>query len=199
MDGLFIGLLVFLGVLAIVAFYAMSVYNGLVVLKNRFSNAFAQIDVQLKRRYDLIPNLVEVSKGYMKHEQETLEKVIQARNMAVTAGQKAAADPADGNNIKQLAQAESNLSGALGRLLMVAESYPELKANQNMMMLQEELTSTENKIAFARQAFNDSVMNYNNAREQFPAIVFAGMLGFQSAQMLEIENPKERENVQVQF
>lgn len=179
--------------------YGMSVYNGLITLKNRFKNAFAQIDVQLKRRYDLIPNLVETAKGYMKHESETLEKVIQARNMAFSAQQKVAADPADAGSMKNFAQAEANLSGALSRLMMVAESYPDLKANQNMMAIQEELTSTENKISFARQAFNDAVMNYNISREQFPAIVFASVLGFQPGQLLEIENPKERENVQVKF
>lgn len=194
--------MVLIGVLAffaIVLLYGMSVYNKLVAMKNRFGNAFAQIDVQLKRRYDLIPNLVETVKGYMKHEQETLQQVVEARNIAVAAGKSAAANPGDPNTMRGLAQAESNLGGALSRLLMVAESYPDLKANQNMLSLQEELTSTENKIAYARQAFNDSVMNYNVGREQFPAVIFAGMFGFQPAQLLEIENPKEREGVKVQF
>lgn len=192
-------LIVVLGLLVILVFYGMSIYNKLVAMKNRFANAFAQIDVQLTRRYDLIPNLVETAKGYMKHEQETLQRVIEARNAAYTAGKNAAANPGDPASMKSLSQAESNLGGALGRLLMVAESYPDLKANQNMMALQEELTSTENKIAFARQAFNDSVMTYNIAREQFPAVVFAGIFGFHPAQLLEIENPKQRENVKVQF
>jgi LemA protein len=199
MGTLGIVLIVVLAVLAILVFYGMSIYNKLVAMKNRFANAFAQIDVQLTRRYDLIPNLVETAKGYMKHEQETLQNVIEARNAAYTAGKNAAANPGDPASMRSLGQAESNLGGALGRLLMVAESYPDLKANQNMMALQEELTSTENKIAFARQAFNDSVMSYNIAREQFPANVFAGVFGFQPAQLLEIENPKQRENVKVQF
>lgn len=192
-------LLGLLGLLVMLLLYGVNVYNGLVSLRNRFKNAFAQIDVQLKRRYDLIPNLVETAKGYMKHESETLERVIQARNMAFNAQAKASADPANAENMKNLAQAESNLSGALGRLLMVAENYPDLKANQNMMAIQEELTSTENKISFARQAFNDSVMTYNITREQFPAILFASLLGFQPGQLLEIEDAKERENVQVKF
>lgn len=199
MSGLLIGLLVVLGIVLIVVFYAISIYNGLVTLKNRFQNAFAQIDVQLKRRYDLIPNLVEVAKGFMKHEQETLQGVIEARNKAFSAGQTAASNPGDPQAMKQLGQAETQLNGALGRLLMVAEAYPDLKANQNMLALQEELTSTENKISFARQGFNDSVTQYNISREQFPAVVFAGMMGFQPAQLLEIENPKERDAVKVQF
>jgi LemA protein len=199
MGTLGIVLIVVLAVLAILVFYGMSVYNNLVAMKNRFANAFAQIDVQLTRRYDLIPNLVETAKGYMKHEQETLQRVIEARNVAYAAGKNAAANPGDPDSMRNLGQAESNLGGALGRLLMVAESYPDLKANQNMMALQEELTSTENKIAFARQAFNDSVMSYNISREQFPAVIFAGLFGFQPAQLLEIENPKQRENVKVQF
>ncbi len=199
MGGLLIGLLVVLGIALILVFYVISIYNGLVTLKNRFQNAFAQIDVQLKRRYDLIPNLVEIAKGFMKHEKETLEGVIEARNKAFAAGQSAAANPGDPQSMKQLGQAETQLNGALGRLLMVAEAYPDLKANQNMMALQEELTSTENKISFARQGFNDSVTQYNTSREQFPAVVFAGMLGFQPAQLLEIENPKERDAIKVQF
>lgn len=199
MGGLIIGLLVVLGIALILVFYVISIYNGLVTLKNRFQNAFAQIDVQLKRRYDLIPNLVEIAKGFMKHEKETLQGVIEARNRAFTAGQSAAANPGDPQSMKNLGQAESQLNGALGRLMMVAEAYPDLKANQNMLALQEEMTSTENKISFARQGFNDSVTQYNTSREQFPAVVFAGMLGFQPAQLLEIENPKERDAVKVQF
>ena len=194
-----IALIVILAVLAVGFLYGMSVYNNLIAMKNRFANSFAQIDVQLTRRYDLIPNLVETAKGYMKHEQETLQKVIEARNHAYAAGKNAAANPGDPASMRDFAQAESNLGGALSRLLMVAESYPDLKANTNMMALQEELTSTENKIAFARQAFNDSVMSYNIAREQFPAVIFAGLFGFQPAQLLEIENPKQRDGVKVQF
>ncbi len=199
LNGLTIGLLVFVGLLAILFLYGVSVYNGLVTLRNRFKNSFSQIDVQLKRRYDLIPNLVETAKGYMKHEQATLQGVIEARNKAFAAGQSAAANPGDPNTMKNLGQAESNLNGALGRLLMIAESYPDLKANQNMMAIQEELTSTENKVAYARQGFNDAVTQYNTSREQFPAVILAGAMGFQSAQLLEMENPKERDPVKVQF
>ncbi len=191
--------LVFLGLLVLLVLYAISVYNGLVTLRNRYKNAFAQIDVQLKRRYDLIPNLVEVAKGYMKHEQETLQNVIEARNKAFSAGQSAAANPGDPSTMKNLASAEANLNGALGRLLMIAESYPDLKANQNMMALQEELTATENKVSFARQGFNDAVTGYNTAREQFPAVVVANMFAFAPAQLLELENPKERDAPKVQF
>lgn len=185
-------------VVALVLF-AISIYNGLVGLRNRYKNAFSQIDVQLKRRNDLIPNLVEVAKGYMKHEQETLQGVIEARNRAISAGQLAAANPGDPRAISQLSTAESQLNGALSRLLMVAEAYPDLKANTNMIALQEELTSTENKVAYARQGFNDSVTYYNTAREKFPAVLLAGALGFHEAQLLEIENPKEREVPQVKF
>jgi LemA protein len=165
----------------------IGVYNGLVVGRNRYQNAFAQIDVQLKRRYDLIPNLVECVKAYMGHEKDTLEAVIKARNAAYAAGQKAAANPGDPEAMKQLNQAEGQLGGALGRLFAVAEAYPELKANQNMLGLQEELTSTENKIGFARQAFNDAVTTYNNQRQVFPAVMVAGMLGFMPASLLETE------------
>jgi LemA protein len=199
MDKLSIALIVILVVIALILLYGMTIYNKLVAMKNRFANSFAQIDVQLTRRYDLIPNLVETAKGYMKHEQDTLQKVIEARNIAYAAEKNAAANPSDANNIRSLAQAETNLGGALSRLMMVAESYPDLKANQNMLSIQEELSSTENKIAFARQAFNDSAMSYNIAREQFPANIFAGLFGFQPAQLLEIENPKQRESVKVQF
>ena len=170
-----IPLLVFLGILLVLVLFVVGIYNRLVSLRNRFKNAFAQIDVQLKRRYDLIPNLVETARAYLKHERETLEAVIKARNAAASAEQAAAANPADPGAVKGLMTAETGLSGALGRLFALSEAYPDLKANQNMMQLTEELTSTENKIAFARQAFNDSVMTYNTARETFPAVVFAGM------------------------
>ena len=196
-------LLITLGVLAFVAFglflWGVGVYNGLVTLRNRYKNAFSQIDVQLKRRYDLIPNLVETAKGYIKHEQETLEAVIKARNLAFGAGQKAAADPGDPDAIKNLQGAESQLSGALSRLLMVAEAYPDLKANQNMLAIQEELSSTENKIAFARQSYNDSVMMYNTQREVFPSNLIAGFFNFNAAALFEVDVPEERQAVKVQF
>lgn len=188
-------LLVLLAVLA----WVVGIYNSLVALRNRFKNAFAQIDVQLKRRYDLIPNLVEVAKGYLKHERETLEAVIKARNIALAAAQSAAANPADPNAMRSLVGAETGLAGALSRLMVVSEQYPELKANQNMRQLTEELTSTENKIAFARQAYNDSVMTYNNARETFPNVIFAGMFGFQAAELFKIEDPTERNAPKVSF
>ena len=182
-----------LGVVVIVAIWAIAIYNGLVTLRNRFKNAFSQIDVQLKRRYDLIPNLVESVKGYMAHERGTLEAVVKARGSAVTAAQAAAARPGDPAAMQGLAQAEGALGGALGRLLAVFEQYPDLKANQNVLGLQEELTSTENKIAFARQAYNDSVMEYNNKRESFHETVFAGALGFGPAELLQsTESPEER-------
>lgn len=179
--------------------YAIGVYNSLVSLRNRFRNAFSQIDVQLKRRHDLIPNLVEVAKGYMKHERDTLEAVIHARNQAVTATERAATSPGDPGAMSGLSTAESQLNGAIGRLFALSESYPDLKANQNMLALQEELTSTENKVSFARQAFNDSVMAYNTRREQFPANIVAGMAGFGPAQFFELESPKEREAPRVAF
>src|SRR3954471_1948757 len=182
-----------------VGFWAVAIYNGLVALRNRFKNAFAQIDVQLKRRYDLIPNLVEVAKGYMKHESGTLEAVIKARNIALAASQSAAANPADANAMKSLVSAESGLTGALSRLMVVSEQYPDLKANQNMLQLTEELTSTENKVSFARQAYNDSVMTYNTAREVFPNMIFAGMFGFLPAELFKIEDPTERNAPKVQF
>jgi len=179
--------------------YGVGAYNTLVTLRNRFKNAFSQIDVQLKRRYDLIPNLVEVAKGYMKHERETLEAVITARNQAINAQQRASANPGDPAAMTSLSSAEGQLTGTLGRLFALSESYPDLKANQNMLSLQEELTSTENKVAFARQAFNDAVMTYNTQREQFPTVTIAGMMGFQPAQLFEIETPKEREAPRVAF
>lgn len=185
-------------VIAIGAWIA-GIYNSLVALRNRFKNAFAQIDVQLKRRYDLIPNLVEVAKGYMKHESGTLEAVIKARNIAYTASQAAATNPADAGAVKNLLSAESGLTGALSRLMVVSEQYPDLKANQNMMQLTEELTSTENKISFARQAYNDSVMTYNTTRETFPNVIFAGMFGFTAAQLFQIEDATERNAPKVSF
>jgi LemA protein len=175
------------GALLLFIIWLVSAYNGLVVGRNRYKNAFAQIDVQLKRRYDLIPNLVECVKGYMGHERDTLEAVIKARNTALGAGQKAAANPGDPAAMKELGQAEGQLGGALGRLLAISEAYPDLKANTNMLSLQEELTSTENKVGFARQAFNDAVMSFNNARAVFPTVMVAGMFGFTEAQLFEIE------------
>ncbi len=179
--------------------WSIGIYNKLVTLRNRFKNAFAQIDVQLKRRYDLIPNLVEVAKSYMKHERETLEAVIQARNQAQQAEKKAADQPDDPEAVKNLMGAEQALTGSLGRLFALSENYPDLKANENMMQLSEELTSTENKVAFARQAFNDAVMNYNTYREQFPNVMFAGVLGFSPAQQFKIDSPEEREAPKVSF
>ena len=182
------------------AVWAVGIYNGLVALRNRYKNSFSQIDVQLKRRYDLIPNLVEVAKGYLKHERETLEAVIKARNQAVAAAQGAAANPGNPAAMASLGQAEGALTGVLGRMFALAEAYPDLKANQNMLSLQEELTSTENKVAFARQAFNDSVMEYNTRRESFPANVFAGMFNFGPAELLQAtESPEEKKAPQVKF
>jgi LemA protein len=195
--------LVILGVLAalvvVLGLWVTGIYNSLVSLRNRFKNAFAQIDVQLKRRYDLIPNLVEVAKGYMKHESTTLEAVIKARNIALAASQSAAANPADASAMKGLVTAETGLSGALSRLMVVSEQYPDLKANQNMMQLTEELTSTENKVSFARQAYNDSVMTYNTTRETFPNVIFAGMFGFLPAELFKIDDPTERNAPKVSF
>lgn len=179
--------------------FAISIYNRLVAGRNRFKNAFAQIDVQLTRRHDLIPNLVETAKGYIKHERETLEAVTNARNLAVAGLKAAAKDPSDPAAMKQLADAEQGLSGALGRLFAVSEAYPDLKANQNMMQLSEELTTTENKVAFARQAYNDSVMQYNTLRESFPNNFFAGWFNFQQAELLEIEDEAKREVPKVSF
>src|SRR5215472_6268581 len=175
------------GIVVLGFVWLVSIYNGLVASRNRFKNAFAQIDVQLKRRYDLIPNLVETAKGYIKHERETLEAVIAARAGAQTANQRASANPADAAAMKQMIQAEAGLSGALGRLFALSESYPDLKANQNMMQLSEELTSTENKISFARQAYNDSVMTYNTDREVFPSNLIAGMFNFSPAELFVID------------
>ena len=186
-------------IVVVAIIWIVGVYNGLVAGRNRFKNAFAQIDVQLTRRYDLIPNLVEVAKGYLKHERETLEAVIQARNSAVSGLKAAASDPGSAAAVQQLAGAESQLGGALGRLFALAEAYPDLKANQTMMQLSEELTSTENKVAFARQAFNDSVLSYNTMREQFPGSIVAGMFSFLPAQLLELANPAAREAPKVSF
>lgn len=182
----------------LIVLYAIGIYNRLVSLRNQFRNAFAQIDVQLKRRYDLIPNLVETAKAYIKHERETLEAVIAARNQAAGAEKLAAAEPGDANAIAALAGAEGALTGALGRLFALVEAYPDLKANQNMMQLSEELTSTENRVAFARQAFNDAVMTYNTAREVFPNMVIAGMFAFTPATLLEIGD-SERTAPRVSF
>ena len=192
-------LLILLAVVVLLALWAIGVYNGLIGARNGYKNAFAQIDVQLTRRHDLIPNLVETAKGYLKHERETLEAVISARNQAVTAQQAAAANPGDPTAMQQLGGAENALTQTLGRLFALSEAYPDLKANQNMMQVSEELTSTENKVAFARQGYNDSVMGYNNRREMFPGSLVAGMFGFQPASLLEIDNPAKREAVQVKF
>jgi LemA protein len=194
-----VGFLVLLAIVVVVVLWVVSLYNRLVGSRNGYKNAFAQIDVQLKRRYDLIPNLVETAKGYIKHERETLEAVIRARNSAVSAVQAAAANPGDATAMRGLAGAEGQLTASLGRLFAVAEAYPDLKANQNMMQLSEELTSTENKVAFARQAYNDSVMTYNNQREMFPGSVVAGMFNFQSAQLLELDEPAARQAPKVSF
>ncbi len=194
------GWLILLGLIAVVVFWAIGAYNRLVDLRNRFRNAFAQIDVQLKRRYDLIPNLVETARAYMKHERETLEAVIKARNSAVTANAAAAANPGNLAAMQGLMSAEGALTGALSKLFALAEAYPDLKANQNMMQLSEELTGTENKIAFSRQAFNDAVMTYNTAAQQFPSSVIAGMFSFTPAELLQAtESADERKAVRVQF
>ncbi len=193
------GGLILLAAIVLIVFWVISIYNGLVGGRNAYQNAFAQIDVQLTRRYDLIPNLVETAKGYMKHERETLEAVIAARNSAYTGLKAAAANPGDAAAVQALSGAEGQLTGALSRLMAVAESYPDLKANQNMMQLSEELTSTENKVSFARQAFNDAVMSYNNRREMFPGSLFAGMFNFAAAQLLEITKPEMRAAPQVKF
>jgi LemA protein len=194
------GLWIVLGIIAALAFWAIFIYNRLVALRNRFKNAFAQIDVQLKRRYDLIPNLVEAAKGYLAHERQTLEAVIAARGAAVNAAQRAAASPGEPSAMAGLAQAEGALGGALGRLLAVFENYPDLKANQNILQVQEELASTENKVAFARQGYNDSVMVYNTQRESFPDSIFAGLFGFKDAMLLEAtESAEERKAPKVKF
>ena len=201
MTGTIITLIIVGAVLAglfLLAIIVVGMYNKLITLRNRFKNAFAQIDVQLKRRYDLIPNLVETAKGYMAHERDTLEAVIQARNQAASAGQKAAKDPGDAAGMQGLMGAETALTGAMGRMFALMESYPDLKANENMKQLMEELTSTENKVAFSRQAFNDSVTTYNTARETFPTALIAGTFNFTEAQLFEIQEA-EKEAPQVSF
>jgi LemA protein len=192
-------MLILLVLVVLVGLYAVGVYNGLVGARNNYKNAFAQIDVQLTRRYDLIPNLVETAKGYMKHERETLEAVIQARNSAVSGLAAAKANPGDPTAMQQLGGADTALTQTLGRLFALSESYPDLKANQNMMQLSEELSSTENRVAFARQAYNDAVMGYNNKREMFPGSVVANMFQFQPAELLKIESDTKREVPKVSF
>lgn len=192
-------MVVVIGLIALVGLFAMGVYNGLVKLRNMYRNSFSQIDVQLKRRHDLIPNLVETAKAYMSHERDTLEAVIAARNGAESAREAAAANPGDPAALAQLGKAEAGLGGVLGRLFALAEAYPDLKANQNMMQLSEELTTTENKVAFARQAYNDSVLAFNNKREVFPNNIVAGMFGFSEAALFEIDVEAERKAPKVQF
>ena len=193
-------ILIVLAALALVAvLFVVGLYNKLVELRNRFKNAYAQIDVQLKRRYDLIPNLVETAKGYLKHERGTLEAIIAARNAAATANTGAAANPGDPAAMKQLASAEGALTGALGRLFALSEAYPDLKANTTMLSLMEELISSENKVSFSRQAYNDAVMAYNIQREVFPSSILAGMFNFTAAEQFVIEQPEQREAVKVSF
>jgi len=197
-----IALIVLVGLLVvalIVGVMIMGIYNKLVTMRNRYKNAYAQIDVQLKRRYDLIPNLVETAKGYMAHERGTLEAVTEARNIAYAASKAAAANPGDAAAMKNLTAAETGLGGTLSRLMMVSEAYPDLKANQNMMQLTEELTSTENKISFARQAYNDSVMTYNTDREVFPSNLIAGMFNFGPAELFVIDKPEQKDAPKVSF
>ena len=194
------GWIVIVVIILVLGATVVGIYNKLVALKNRYQNAFAQIEVQLKRRYDLIPNLVETVKGYMAHERETLEAVIQARNQAVSGLQRAASDPGDPNAIKNLASAEGVLGGALGRLMVLSEAYPDLKASENMKQLTEELTSTENKVSFSRQAFNDAVTAYNIYRQSFPPAIFAGMFGHpQDASLLEFDSAAIAEAPKVSF
>ena len=191
--------IIFFGVIAVLVFFVIGIYNGLVTARNGYKNAFSQIDVQLQRRYDLIPNLIETVKGYIAHERETLEAVIAARGGALGALKAAQANPGDPAAMKQLSSAEGALTDALGKLQVTMEAYPDLKANQNMMQLSEELSSTENRIAFARQAYNDGVLGYNNRREVFPNNFVAGMFSFVAAQSLELEEPAARKTVKVQF
>ena len=186
-------------VVVVLVVFIVGAYNSLVTLRNRYKNAFSQIDVQLKRRYDLIPNLVETAKAYMAHERGTLEAVIAARNTAVTANQRAASNPGDASAMKELSGAESALSGVMGRLFALAENYPDLKANTTMMTLMEELTSTENKVSFARQAYNDSVMAYNTRREVFPTNLIAGPFNFGPAELFVIDKPEQKEAPKVSF
>jgi len=192
--------IIFIALLILLGFYFVNIYNSLVTLKNRFKNAFAQIEVQLKRRHDLIPNLVETVKGYIKHERETLEAVVEARNQAVSGLKSAAQNPGDKQSMEALAGAEAGLTGALGKLFALAEAYPDLKANENMMQLNEELTSTENKVAFSRQAYNDAVMSYNIYKQSFPAVLVAGFLGHgEDAGLLEFESAEIAEAPKVHF
>lgn len=193
------GTLIFFGLIVVIVIWGVGIYNRLVSLRNRVRNAFAQIDVQLTRRYDLIPNLVEAVKGYMAHERETLEAVISARNMAASSLDAAKADPANADAIKKLGESEGALTGMLSKLFALSEAYPDLKANQNMMQFQEELASTENKVAFSRQAFNDSVMGYNNVAESFPSNFIAGAFGFKLASFLEIDAEEMRDAPDVSF
>ena len=193
------GTLIVLGLVVLLGIWAVGIYNGLVTSRNGYKNAFAQIDVQLQRRHDLIPNIVETAKGYLKHERETLEAVIAARNSAQAGLNAAKANPGDPTAMQQLGAAENQLSATLGRLFALSEAYPDLKANQNMMQVTEELSSTENRVAFARQAFNDAVMSYNNRREVFPNNILSGAFGFQPAALLEIEKPEQRAAPQVKF
>ena len=197
-TGFIMVFIVVVGLLALIGIFSVAIYNGLVRLRNMYKNAFSQIDVQLKRRYDLIPNLVETAKAYMSHESQTLEAVIAARNSASDARVEAAANPGDPAALSKLGHAEAGLGGMLGRLFAVSEAYPDLKANQNMMQLTEELTTTENKVAFSRQAYNDSVLSYNNKREVFPNSIIAGMFSFQEAALFEIESVVERVAPKVQ-
>ncbi len=199
MNPLLIVIIVLGALVLVAAMFAVGIYNKLVALRNRFKNAYAQIDVQLKRRYDLIPNLVETAKGYIKHERDTLEAVIAARNAASSANTGAAANPGDPAAMKQLASAEGALTGTLGRLFALSEAYPDLKANTTMLSLMEELTSTENKVSFSRQAYNDSVMAYNTQREVFPSSVIAGTFNFAAAELFVIEKPEQREATKVSF
>ncbi|MGJ8672019.1 LemA family protein [Rubritalea sp.] len=197
LGGVAITLIILLALVAIAVFWVIGMYNGLVKLRNRYKNAFAQIDVQLKRRYDLIPNLVETAKKYMAHERDTLEAVIQARNAASTA--RKGVSPDDAQDMQKLMASEGALGGALGNLFALSESYPDLKSNQNMMQLSEELTSTENKVGFSRQAYNDAVTTYNTKRETFPTNIIAGMFNFGEAILFEVSDASEREAVKVEF
>jgi LemA protein len=192
-------ILISLGIIALVAVVGVGVYNGLVSARNRYKNAFAQIDVQLRRRYDLIPNLVETAKGYMAHERDTLTAVIAARNAAASANATATANPGSPEAMQALAQAEGSLTGMLGKMFALSESYPDLKANTTMGQLMEELRSTENKVGFSRQAFNDAVTTYNTKRETFPAVLFSSAMGFNQAELFEVESFEEREAPQVSF
>ena len=199
MELIIIMAIIFFVVVGAMVMFAVAIYNRLVKLRNRFNNAFAQIDVQLERRHDLIPNLVETAKSFMEHERETLEAVIQARNQAKQASDKASQNPGDPEAMKNLMGAEASLTGSLGNLFALREDYPELKSDSTMNNLMEELTSTENRIAFARQAFNDAVTKYNTAREKFPAVLLSGAMGFQEAMLFEVSKPEAREAVEVSF